>query len=219
MTGFNVSTEYFKNYEVTKLYTNNLFFLKSSIYLTLFLNSFITLKKSPSTFLDFSQTEQIKGLEIKDLAMFFVIVWHFWQHVCNEHGSFLVFRDYSVTLFLLLFGYGLISLIMIRQVHARLFITKRVKKILFLYWLVTIGNIIADHILLQKHYHLHKLLLAFSSINVSKSLQYFDNVRCFITLLLINYLVFLVCAKLGNPPKEKWPRKFEQAVKWKICYQ
>jgi len=191
-----VLTEYFKNYEATKLHVNNPFLLNSSIYLLLLIVSIVTLKKGESAFLDFSQTEQLKGL-----AMLFVVVVHFWQHVCNEHGPFLLMGDYAVTLFLLLSGYGLMSSNMIRQIHLRTFFTKRIKKVFVPYWLVTIGIIIADHLLLQKHYHLHDLLLTFVGINVSESLQYFDHARWFITLLLVNYLAFFVCAKLWNPPK------------------
>lgn len=194
MTGLSVLNGYFVNYEVTKLHINNPVLLNSLIYLTLFIAILATLRKSPSTLLDFSQTEQLKGL-----AMIFVVVGHFWYHVCNENDSFLVFGDNAVTLFLLLSGYGLMSSNMARKVHAREFFTKRLRKILVPYWLVTLGIIIADYVLLQKSYHLHELILTFAGINVSKATQYLDHTRWFITLLLINYLAFFVCARLWKP--------------------
>jgi len=194
MIQLNVLPEFFTNYEATKLHIDNPYLLNSLIYATLLLVALVTLKKKKSTFLDFSQTEQLRGL-----AMLFVVIGHFWHHVCNENGLFFAFGDYSVTLFLLLSGYGLMSSHMTRQITAREFFLKRVRKIFIPYWLVTIGIIIADYILLQKYYQVHELLLTFAGINLSKTLHYFDYARWFITLLLIEYLVFFCCAKLWKP--------------------
>jgi len=106
MTGFSFLKGFFVNYETTKLHIVTPFLLNSLIYVTLLLAVLVTLKKRPSSFLDFSQTEQLKGL-----AIFFVVIEHFWYHVCNEKGTVLVMGSYAVTLFLLLSGYGLMALI------------------------------------------------------------------------------------------------------------
>jgi peptidoglycan/LPS O-acetylase OafA/YrhL len=194
MTDFSFLKDLFTNYETTKLHIANPFLLNSLIYSTLLLVTLVTLKKKPSTLLDFSQTEQLRGL-----SMLFVIIGHFWYHVCNENSPFLVFGDYAVTLFLLLSGFGLMSSNMTRQVTAREFFLKRIRKIFIPYWLVTVGIIIADYILLQKSYHVHELLITSAGINISKTLHYFDYARWFITLLLISYLAFFCCAKLWKP--------------------
>jgi len=194
MIQFNVLIGLFTNYEATKLHIDNPYLLNSLIYATLLLVTLVTLKKKKSTFLDFSQTEQLRGL-----AMLFVVIGHFWHHVCNENGPFFAFGDYSVTLFLLLSGYGLMSSHMTRQITAREFFLKRVRKIFIPYWLVTIGIIIADYVLLQRYYHVNELLLTFAGINLSKTLRYLDYARWFITLLLVEYLVFFLFTKLWKP--------------------
>jgi len=77
---------------------------------------------------------------------------------------------------------------------------KRVSKIFIPYWLVTMGIVIADYLLWQKQYPMQDLLLTFAGINISTELQYFDHSRWFITLLLLNYLLFFFCAKYCKPP-------------------
>jgi len=194
MIQFDALKGVFTNYEVTKLHIDNPFFLNSLIYASLLFVTLVTLKKKKSIFLDFSQTEQLRGL-----AMLFVVIGHFWLHVCNEDGPFLGFGDYSVTLFLLLSGYGLMSSNIAHQITAQEFFLKRIRKIFIPYWLVTIGIIVADYVFLQKNYHVHELLLTFAGINFSKTLRYFDYARWFITLLLVEYLIFFFCTKLWKP--------------------
>lgn len=195
MTEVGFLKEFFRNYEILKLHIIDPFTFNGLIYFALLFATLGTLKKKPSTLLDFSQTEQLKGL-----SMLFVIVGHFWYHVCGENGPFLVFGDYAVTLFLLLSGYGLMSSNITRQVTAREFFLKRIRKIFFPYWLVTVIIVIADYFLLQKQYHVNELLLTCFGINLSKTLHHFDYARWFITLLLVNYLAFFFCAKLWRPP-------------------
>lgn len=195
MTTFGFLKELFKNYEVVKLHVGNHFLLNSLIYITLLLATVMTLRQKASTFLDFSQTESLKGL-----AMLFVVFGHFWYHVCNVNNPFLVFGDYAVTLFLLLSGYGLMVSNINCKVTTREFISKRLRKILVPYWLVTIAIIIADYVLLHRQYNFQELILTFSGINTSETLRYFDYARWFITLLLIYYIAFFFCAKLCSPP-------------------
>ena len=194
MTVSILAKEFFRNYEVEKLHVNNPLFLNASIYFILLLIALTTLRKKPSNFLDFSQTEQLKGL-----AMLFVVIGHFWYHVCNEHRIFLYMGDYAVTLFLLLSGYGLMSSNMLHKVNLREFVRKRLIKIFIPYWLVTIGIILADYILLQRQSPPRELILTFSGINMPETLQHFEYARWFITLLLLYYLAFFFCAKLLPP--------------------
>lgn len=194
MTEVDFLKEFFKNYEIVKLHIVDPFTLNGLIYFALLFATLGTLKKKPSAMLDFSQTEQLKGL-----SMLFVIVGHFWYHVCGENGPFLVFGDYAVTLFLLLSGYGLMSSNMTRQVTAREFFIKRIRKIFFPYWLVTVIIVIVDYFFLQKQYQFYDLALTFSGLNISKILHYLDYTRWFITLLLVNYIIFFFCAKLLKP--------------------
>lgn len=194
MIQFNVLPSLFTNYEVTKLHIDNPYLLNSLIYATILLVSLVTLKRKTSTFLDFSQTEQLRGL-----AILFVIIEHFWYHVCNEKNTVFLLGGYAVTLFLLLSGYGLMRSNMAHQITAKEFFLKRTRKIFIPYWLVTIGIIIADYLVWQKRYPLQEILFTFTGINLSKELQYFDHSRWFITLLLVNYLAFCCCAKLWKP--------------------
>jgi len=191
MTDFSFYKEFFVNYETTKLHIDNRFLINGLIYFTLLLVALVTLKKRPNTLLDFSQTEQLRGV-----AMLFVIIGHFWHHVCNVGGPLLTLGDYAVTLFLLLSGYGLMCSNMARRISGREFLLKRVRKIFVPYWLVTFGILIADYIFLQRTYSFHEILLTFSGVNLSKTLHYFDYARWFITLLLLNYLAFFCCTKL-----------------------
>jgi peptidoglycan/LPS O-acetylase OafA/YrhL len=194
MIQLNVLPEFFTNYEATKLHIDNPYLLNSLIYATLLFITLVTLKKKKSTFLDFSQTEQLRGL-----AILFVIIEHFWYHVCNEKNTVFLFGGYAVTLFLLLSGYGLMRSNMAHQITAREFFLKRIRKIFIPYWLATIGIAITDYLLWQKRYPLQDLFFTFTGINISKELQYFDHSRWFITLLLVNYLTFFCCAKLWKP--------------------
>jgi len=188
MIQVNVLSGLFTNYEVTKLHIDNPYLLNNLIYATLLLVALATLKKKKSTFLDFSQTEQLRGL-----AILFVIIEHFWYHVCNEKNTVFLFGGYAVTLFLLLSGYGLMRSNMAHQIATREFLRKRVKKIFVPYWLVTVGIVIADYVLLHKKHPIHELIFTFSGINISTSLQYFEHARWFVTLLLIYYFAFLLC--------------------------
>lgn len=194
MNGFHFPESLYTNYEIAKLSFSHPFYINFSIYASLLLAAAVTLKKKNSTFLDYSQTEQLKGL-----AMLFVIIGHFWYHVCGEKDPLLVFGDYAVTLFLLLSGYGLTKSNMAHGITARIFFIKRVKKILIPYWITTIIIILLDYFLLQKHYQFHELILTICGINTSDTLQNLDYVRWFITLLLLNYFAFFFCSKSFTP--------------------
>jgi probable poly-beta-1,6-N-acetyl-D-glucosamine export protein len=195
MTDFGFFKEFFVNYETTKLHIDNPALLNNSIYFSLLFFALVTLKKKSSNLLDFSQTEQLKGLSV-----LLVIIQHFWHHICNERDTIYFFGSYAVTLFLLLSGYGLMRSNMTNGINARDFFMKRVKKIFLPYWLVTIAIIAGDYFLWQKQYPLQELLLTFAGINFSTELQYFDHSRWFITLLLINYFAFFCCMKLWRSP-------------------
>lgn len=188
-------TELFFNHEIIKLHVADTFLLNGLIYLILLLVSLATLRRKSSVFLDVSQTEQLKGL-----AIFFVVVEHFWFHVCDEKGTVLLLGDYAVTLFLLLSGYGLMTSNMVHRVNTREFFMKRVRKIFYPYWVVTVAIVVADSVFLQKQYPVQDILLTFVGINISQELQFFDHSRWFITLLLVHYLAFFFCAKFLKPP-------------------
>jgi len=184
----------FFNHEITKLHVVDPLFLNGMIWLILLLVCLVTLRRKSSAFLDYSQTEQLKGL-----AIFFVVVEHFWYHVCNEKSTVLLLGGFAVTLFLLLSGYGLMTSNMADRVAVREFFTKRVRRIFLPYWLITIGIVIADYVFLEKQYFPQDVFLTFVGVNTSKEIQYFDHSRWFITLLLVNYLAFFFCARLWKP--------------------
>jgi peptidoglycan/LPS O-acetylase OafA/YrhL len=141
-------------------------------------------KREATTFLDRTQTDQLKGI-----AIILVVVGHLWVHV-SEFRAYPVLGDYAVTLFLFLSGYGLSKSYTNRDLFLKEFILKRLSRVIIPYWTATIVFIFLDYTLLNKVYSEHQIILTAAGINVSQALMHIDYTRWFITLLLTYYLIF-----------------------------
>jgi peptidoglycan/LPS O-acetylase OafA/YrhL len=174
----------FTNYEIIKLpiafpSINNLI-----IYFIILMIAIICGKKSNTYFLDNSQTDQIKGI-----AIILIVVSHLWFHV-SQYRATPMLGDYSVTLFLMLSGFGLTRSLSKRPLLFADFLSRRLKKVLVPYWLITIIILLLDYYLLKRSYSLNNIILTFAGINVNPILRQLDYARWFITLLLIYYVAF-----------------------------
>jgi peptidoglycan/LPS O-acetylase OafA/YrhL len=149
-------------------------------------------KRETTTFLDRTQTDQLKGI-----AIIFVVVGHLWVHV-SEFRAYPVLGDYAVTLFLFLSGYGLSKSYTNRNFFLKEFILKRLSRVIFPYWTATIVFIFLDYKLLNKVYSEHQIILTAAGINVNQALMHIDYTRWFITLLLTYYLVFGISYNLAR---------------------
>jgi len=181
-----INVPIFANYETTKITIDNPLIV-NLIFLAIFLlAALISIQKQESHFLDHSQTTQLKGL-----AILLVVVGHFWVHVSNK-PAIPVLGDYSVSLFLLLSGFGLTMSSKKRKTSFIDFFSHRLRKVIFPYWIITIIIIAMDFYLLNKTYSLKTILFTLIGINFDLSSRHLDYVRWFITLLLFYYLAFYI---------------------------
>ena len=176
----------FSNYDIIKApiafpSINNLI-----IYIILLIIAIYSGYKNNSFFMDKSQTGQLKGI-----AILLVLTSHLWGHVF-QYRAFPMVGDYSVTLFLMLSGFGLTRSLANRPLLLGDFISHRLKRVLLPYWLVTIIILILDYFLLQRTYSPQNIALTLAGINLNPVLRQLDYARWFITLLLIYYVLFFI---------------------------
>ena len=178
-----------KNYEINKLVIENPDMTNFYIFLLVAILCIVTLRKRKTQFLDFCQTDQIKGISI-----LLIIIGHLWVHISSRKAG-VVLSGEGVSLFFLLSGYGLTRSNMIRPQTVSGFISKRLEKLLLPYWAATIFILLLDYTWLERTYALNDLLLTFSGINISPITKHIDYARWFITLLLLWYVIFVFCSR------------------------
>ena len=179
----------FYNYQNDKLniitpdLTN--FFIISFFFLLIVLS----LRKVPSNssnLLNPLQTEQIKGLSI-----FFVLLGHLWIHVAQTKASIILSGD-AVGAFLLLSGFGLTMSSKRKTYNFQSFFSKRIKRVMIPYWIITICIFCLDYAFLCNRIPFYDLLITLSGINLSSSLRNIDYTRWFVTFILFWYLLFFI---------------------------
>jgi peptidoglycan/LPS O-acetylase OafA/YrhL len=151
----------------------------------------LTKHKTTTTFLDRTQTDQLKGI-----AILLVVLGHLWVHVSSVR-AIPVLGDYAVTLFLILSGFGLTISQTTKPVNSKSII-RRFQRIFFPYWLITIFILTADFFLLNKAYSITEVMMTFVGINLSKDIKQIDYTRWYITLILINYIVYFLFNRYFN---------------------
>jgi peptidoglycan/LPS O-acetylase OafA/YrhL len=176
----------FSNYEIIKApiafpSLNNLI-----LFVILLTIAIFTVFKNNSLFMDKSQTTQLKGI-----AILLIVISHLWFHV-SKYRAIPMVGDYSVTLFLMLSGFGLTRSLSNRPLLLGDFISRRLKRVLLPYWLVTIIILILDYLLLQRTYSPQNIALTLAGANLNPVLRQLDYARWFITLLLIYYVFFFI---------------------------
>jgi len=180
----------FSNYELLKLPISYPTAQNLIILAVLLTFSLILPKKNRTSFMDSSQTDQLKGI-----AILLVVVGHLWVHV-SENQPIPVLSGYSVSLFLVLSGYGLSISWAKKPLPWTIFITKRINRVMIPYWIITVVILLLDYLILDKTYPLKSIVYTFAGINFEKVLRQFDYARWYITLLLAYYAVFFFANRL-----------------------
>ena len=181
-----MGASFFANYEIQKISFDFYHFQNGLIFLLLGLITILSKRKSTSDFLGREQTDQLKGL-----AIILVVVGHLWVHV-SANKAIPVLGDYAVTLFLILSGFGLVRSTQNTSLTVGFFLSKRMKRVMIPYWVVTILILAGDYILLNRSYSPLEIGTTMAGINLTKTLHHLDYTRWYITILVIFYFIFLV---------------------------
>ncbi len=162
--------QYFSNYEFVKLVIPCPM-MQNLILLSIFaIVALISRKKETTTFLDKTQTDQLKGI-----AILLVVLGHLWVHVSRVR-AIPALGDYAVSLFLILSGFGL-SISQITKTINSNFIFKRFRRVIIPYWLITLFILVADFLLLNKTYSITDVMATFAGVNLSRNLRQIDYTR------------------------------------------
>ncbi len=179
-------TSIFLNFEDTKLFISNPSFHNFVIIFILLVISLVFARRKATGFMDITQ-----GNELKGLAMLMVVTGHLWVHVSQDRAS-LILGGTAVSLFLLLSGYGLTLSVENKPLTLKGFIFRRLSRVMIPYWIITGIILLLDYLILNKTYSLQGITTTLAGINIDRTIRDLDYVRWFITLLLIEYIVFFV---------------------------
>lgn len=179
-------TSILTNYETSKLLINDPSFYNSVILIILFVTALVFTRRKPTSFLDVTQANELKGL-----AMMLVVTGHLWVHVSQER-AFLVFGGTAVSLFLLLSGFGLTLSVKKTPITLKVFIFRRLSRVMTPYWIITGIILLLDYLILNKIYSPQTISTTLAGINVDRTIRDLDYTRWFITLLLVEYIAFFV---------------------------
>ncbi len=186
-----MSETIFFNFETQKLYIGNPNTINLFFFIIFIIASFFTLTRGKNTtFLEFYETNQIKGISI-----FLIVIGHLWVHVSAEKAAVILSGE-GVSLFLILSGFGLTRSNITKPYSVKSFFLKRLSKLFVAYWIVTVLILILDFYLLDRTYQLKDICLTFMGINISETTKQIDYARWFITFIIFWYLIFILSAKV-----------------------
>ncbi len=120
-----------------------------------------------------------------------VVIEHLWVHVAQERAP-LTFGGTAVALFLILSGFGLTLSVEGTQITLKRFVFQRLFRVMIPYWIITGIILLLDYLILNRVYSLQNVSMTFVGINIYPPLLYLDYVRWFITLLLLEYVIFFL---------------------------
>jgi len=132
-----------------------------------------------------------QSIQLKGLAIIFIILGHLWVHVVGFFPK-LLFGGEAVAMFLLLSGYGLTSSYKNRVVLPRVYLTARLNRVMVPYWVITVLIVALDYLILNRTYNLQDIVMTMLGININVNTRYIDYVRWFITFILIWYICFFI---------------------------
>lgn len=177
------------NYERVKLEIYQPDYANLLIMLIFFILIILTIKKyelneNENKFLSIMHTDQLRGI-----AIFFVVLGHLWVHVSKIKPQIILSGE-SVSLFLILSGYGLAISTKNFFISFKEFCIKRIKRVMLPYWLVTIFILFADYLILNRILKFDQLVMTLLGINTKIEVVNLDYVRWFVTYVLLWYLLF-----------------------------
>lgn len=179
----------FANYEINKLAIIHPDLLNLLIIALFFCVVTVTAKKEESVsreLLSRLHTDQLKGVGI-----FFVVLGHLWVHVSKTKAQIVLSGD-SVSLFLILSGFGLYISSKNKIQPFKEFCLKRIKRVMIPYWIATSLILLLDFIILNRTLSINNFILTTVGINTSVALRQLDYARWFVTFILLWYILFYV---------------------------
>lgn len=179
----------FANYEINKLAIIHPDLLNLLIIALFFCVVAVTAKKEESVsreLLSILHTDQLRGVGI-----FFVVLGHLWVHVSKTKAQIVLSGD-SVSLFLVLSGFGLYISSKNKILPFKEFCLKRIKRVMIPYWIATSLILLLDFIILNRTLSLNNFILTTVGINTSVALMQLDYARWFVTFILLWYILFYV---------------------------
>lgn len=180
------------NFEENKLVVNQPNIDNCIIAVIMLILVILLLKKCNTTFFDVSQSNQAKGI-----AILLIIVGHLWVHVSSQKPA-LVFSAEGVSLFLILSGYGLTMSHLVSPYSLKQFLSKRINRVYYPYWIATVFIIGLDYLLLNRNYSSFDILLTTVGINLSQTTKHLDYARWYITFILFWYIIFYLSTRLQS---------------------
>ncbi len=180
------------NFEVDKLLVNQPDLTNLAILIILFIIVILSLKRRRTTFGDVAHSNQAKGI-----AILLIIVGHLWVHVSSQKPA-LVFSAEGVSLFLILSGYGLTRSHLVSPYSLKQFLSKRINRVYYPYWIATVFIIGLDYLLLNRTYSSFDILLTTVGVNLSQTTKHLDYARWYITFILFWYIIFYLSTKLQS---------------------
>ena len=180
------------NFEVDKLLVNQPDLTNLAILIILFIVVILSLKRRRTTLGDVAHSNQAKGI-----AILLIIVGHLWVHVSSQKPA-LVFSAEGVSLFLILSGYGLTRSHLVSPYSLKQFLSKRINRVYYPYWIATVFIIGLDYLLLNRTYSSFDILLTTVGINLSQTTKHLDYARWYITFILFWYIMFYLSTMLQS---------------------
>jgi peptidoglycan/LPS O-acetylase OafA/YrhL len=174
------------NYEITKLAIQSPSLTNFLILAILALAVFASIRRSagPFSFLERSQTDQLRGI-----AILLIILGHLWVHVSQTKADAVLAAE-SVTIFFVLSGYGLTVSTKRGPLSPKHFLSHRIRRVMVPYWVATIVLVILDYVLLHRTYSAKDLVMTTLGLNFTPALTGIDLVRWYLSLLLLWYVLF-----------------------------
>jgi membrane-bound acyltransferase YfiQ involved in biofilm formation len=182
------------NYEVSKLNIEYPNITNIVILVFLILMSFLWTRKQTTTFLDRDQTDQLRGGSI-----LLVIVTHLWAHVSTVEAVPGV-GGYGVVMFLLIAGFGLASSRGDKTFVWTRFLSRRLRRVMMPYWIITPVWLLADYFLLDKIYTVQDVTLTMAGMNFYDAIAFIDYTRWYITSILLWYIAFALTNQFMSRP-------------------
>jgi peptidoglycan/LPS O-acetylase OafA/YrhL len=179
----------FNNYEINKLVISAPEI--TNLIIMVVLTALILLsskRKVNNNFMDKITTNQARGI-----ASLIVVIGHLWVFVAKTSPE-LFFSGIGLAIFLLCSGYGISKSLNNDKYKHNVypFVSKRIKSIMFPYWVATILILIFDYLLLHRTYKISHIFLTLIGINLYGVMHHFDYSRWYITLLVFWYLAAII---------------------------
>jgi peptidoglycan/LPS O-acetylase OafA/YrhL len=184
----------FQNYQQTRLPVASPDAVNLIILAVLLVAAVLSARRRPTSPLDRTQTEQLRGV-----AILLVVVGHLFSHVTTARAHGIMAAD-AVALFLVLSGYALTLSAQSAPITLRHFVTRRVRRVMVPYWAITVLLLILSYVLLRSSYSPKDLLLTFAGINLNAATNHIDYVRWYVTFILVWYALFFV----ANRVEARW---------------